>query len=110
MKAIVPDKYGSPDALDLREIDRRAVDADSVLVWVRAASVNAFDWHIEEAAAYRWWDTPPYRAFAIRGRFNQGSGSSSMVRGHAQGKSRHHGVTRVSRWAPIAETPLTRPV
>ena len=79
MKAIVPDKYGSPDVLDLREIDRPAVDADSVLLWVRAASDNAFDWHIEEAAAYRWWDTPPYMAFAIRGRFNQGSGSSSLV-------------------------------
>src|SRR2546427_12753722 len=44
MKAIVRDKYGSPDVLDLREIAKPAVEDDHVLVRVHAASVNAGDW------------------------------------------------------------------
>ncbi len=44
MKAIVQDKYGSPDVLELREIDRPAIKGDEVLVRVRAAAVNPADW------------------------------------------------------------------
>ncbi len=40
MKAIVQDKYGSPDVLELREIDKPVVEDDEVLVRVRAASVH----------------------------------------------------------------------
>lgn len=46
MKAIVQERYGSPDGLVLREIDQPAVGDDHVLVKVRAASVNAADWHL----------------------------------------------------------------
>jgi NADPH:quinone reductase-like Zn-dependent oxidoreductase len=46
MKAIVQERYGSPDFLALQEIDRPAVGEDQVLVAVRAASVNAADWHL----------------------------------------------------------------
>jgi NADPH:quinone reductase-like Zn-dependent oxidoreductase len=46
MKAIVQDRYGSPDGLRLRDIDRPVVGDDDVLVRVRAASVNAADWHL----------------------------------------------------------------
>lgn len=46
MKAIVQERYGSPDGLVLREIDKPAVGDDQVLVKVRAASVNAADWHL----------------------------------------------------------------
>ncbi len=45
MKAIVQDGYGSADALQLREIERPVVTEGRVLVRVRAASVNALDWH-----------------------------------------------------------------
>src|SRR3972149_11586463 len=45
MQAIRNPEYGPPDALKLREIDKPAVDADGVLVRVRAASVNPVDWH-----------------------------------------------------------------
>ena len=38
MKAIVQDRYGSPDVLELREIDEPMVKDDEVLVRVRAAS------------------------------------------------------------------------
>jgi NADPH:quinone reductase-like Zn-dependent oxidoreductase len=46
MRAIVQDRYGSPDGLQLREIDKPIVGDDRVLVRVRAASVNAADWHL----------------------------------------------------------------
>ena len=45
MKAIVRDTYGSPDCLDLQEIDKPALTDDGVLVRVRAASVNPADWY-----------------------------------------------------------------
>ena len=46
MKAIVQTEYGSPDVLSLQEVDKPLVTANSVLVQVRAASVNAGDWHL----------------------------------------------------------------
>ncbi len=45
MKAIVQEGSGSADVLKLREIERPAVTEGRVLVRVRAASVNALDWH-----------------------------------------------------------------
>src|SRR5438093_13003144 len=45
MKAIVQHGSGSADVLQLREIDKPVVTDGSVLVRVRAASVNALDWH-----------------------------------------------------------------
>jgi NADPH:quinone reductase-like Zn-dependent oxidoreductase len=44
MKAIIQDRYGSPDALELTEIDPTATGDDEVLR-VRAASVHADVWH-----------------------------------------------------------------
>jgi len=46
MQAVVHTRYGPPEALELREVDRPAPDADEVLVRVRVASVNAADWHV----------------------------------------------------------------
>jgi NADPH:quinone reductase-like Zn-dependent oxidoreductase len=46
MKAIVQDRYGAPDVLQLREIERPVVRDDEVLVRVRAASVHADVWHV----------------------------------------------------------------
>ena len=45
MRAIIQDGYGSADVLRLQEIDKPVVADDGVLVRVRAASVNALDWH-----------------------------------------------------------------
>ncbi len=45
MKAIVLCKYGSPDVLELKEVDKPVAADDDVLVRVRAASVNPYDWH-----------------------------------------------------------------
>lgn len=52
MKAIVRDKYGSPDVLELRAIDRPVVKDDEVLVRVRAAAVNIGDWHLLRGLPY----------------------------------------------------------
>jgi len=45
MKAVFYTRYGSPDVLELKEIDRPVPLDDEVLVKVHAASVNAYDWH-----------------------------------------------------------------
>src|SRR5689334_6603483 len=45
MKAIVQTGYGSPEFLELREIDPPAVADDAVRVRIHAASINALDWH-----------------------------------------------------------------
>jgi len=45
MKAFVYTQYGSPDVLELREVEKPAPKADEVMVKVHAASVNALDWH-----------------------------------------------------------------
>jgi NADPH:quinone reductase-like Zn-dependent oxidoreductase len=46
MKAIVREKYGSPDVLELRDVVKPAPLDNKVLVEVHAASVNALDWHL----------------------------------------------------------------
>lgn len=52
MKAIAQDRYGSPDVLELREVDTPAVADEEVLVRVHAASVNARDWHLMRGDPY----------------------------------------------------------
>jgi NADPH:quinone reductase-like Zn-dependent oxidoreductase len=45
MKAIVQERYGSADVLEIREIERPNVEDDEVLVRVRATSVHPDVWH-----------------------------------------------------------------
>jgi NADPH:quinone reductase-like Zn-dependent oxidoreductase len=52
MKAIVQEKYGIPDALELREIDKPVVKDDEVLVRVHAASVHPDVWHVVRGLPY----------------------------------------------------------
>jgi NADPH:quinone reductase-like Zn-dependent oxidoreductase len=52
MKAVVYDRYGSPDVLELTEIDQPVVRPDQVLVRVRAASLNPADWHFMRGLPY----------------------------------------------------------
>lgn len=52
MKAIVYHEYGSPDVLTLREVAEPAVAATSVLVQIRAASANPYDWHFMRGMPY----------------------------------------------------------
>jgi NADPH:quinone reductase-like Zn-dependent oxidoreductase len=46
MKAIVYEEYGAPAVLELQEVDKPVFRDDDVLVQVRAASVNPYDWHL----------------------------------------------------------------
>ncbi len=46
MKAIVYHKYGSPDVLNLEEVQTPPPKDDEALVKVHAASVNAWDWDL----------------------------------------------------------------
>ena len=45
MKAFVLRSYGSPDALDLTDLDEPVPADDEVLVRVLATSINPYDWH-----------------------------------------------------------------
>jgi NADPH:quinone reductase-like Zn-dependent oxidoreductase len=46
MKAIVQERFGPPDVLQLVDTDPPEVGADDVLVRVHAAALNPADWHI----------------------------------------------------------------
>jgi NADPH:quinone reductase-like Zn-dependent oxidoreductase len=46
MKAIVRTRYGSPDVLELQEVEKPVPKDGEVLVQVHAASVNTLDWHV----------------------------------------------------------------
>ena len=52
MRAIVQDRYGSPDVLELRDIDKPVVGDDDVLVRVHAAGVHIGDRHIMTGLPY----------------------------------------------------------
>lgn len=45
MQAIVYRRYGPPDVLEYEELDRPIPAPGEVLIQVRAASVNPYDWH-----------------------------------------------------------------
>jgi NADPH:quinone reductase-like Zn-dependent oxidoreductase len=52
MKAIVQDRYGSPDVLQLRDINKPEIGVDDVLVRVHAAGVHIGDWHLMTGEPY----------------------------------------------------------
>ncbi len=52
MKAIVYCDYGSPEVLKLETIAKPVPNDDQVLVRVRAASVNPYDWHFMRGEPY----------------------------------------------------------
>ena len=45
MKAIVRERYGMPDVLELREVERPTIEDHQVLVRVHASSVNPAEWY-----------------------------------------------------------------
>ncbi|MFD9321716.1 NAD(P)-dependent alcohol dehydrogenase [Streptomyces sp. NPDC060053] len=52
MKAIVQERFGPPDVLELVDVDRPEVSAGQVTVRVRAAALNPYDWHMLRGDPY----------------------------------------------------------
>ena len=52
MQAIVFEKYGPPDVLELKEIEKPNPEDDEVLIKVHAASVNSWDWELLRGTPY----------------------------------------------------------
>jgi len=52
MKAIQFTQYGSPDVLQLKDIDKPTPTADEVLVKIHASTANPLDWHIMRGEPY----------------------------------------------------------
>ena len=83
MKAIVQDKYGSPDILQLREIDRPTVGDDEVLVRVHAAGVDQGVWHLMAGLPYLL----RVAGFGLRAPKNPVRGSDAAGRVEAVGEN-----------------------
>jgi NADPH:quinone reductase-like Zn-dependent oxidoreductase len=59
MRAVVYDRYGSPDVLRLEDVAKPVPKADEVLVKVHATTVNRSDIHIREANRSTSWAAVP---------------------------------------------------
>lgn len=51
-RAVVHDRYGSPDVLELRHIETPTPGPGDVLLRVHAASLNPYDWHFTTGTPY----------------------------------------------------------
>jgi len=49
MKAYIYTKYGPPEVLEFKDIEKPAPNDDQVLVKIQGASINAYDWHLMTA-------------------------------------------------------------
>lgn len=52
MRAALRERYGSPDVVQVREVEAPALTDDGVLVRVHASSVNAGDWYVLTGTPY----------------------------------------------------------
>lgn len=52
MKAIIFEKYGSPDVLELKEVEKPTPNDDQLLIKVKATAVNPLDWHRYRGAPF----------------------------------------------------------
>jgi NADPH:quinone reductase-like Zn-dependent oxidoreductase len=59
MKALIRDRYGSADVLEVRDVERPVPAAGEVLVRVHAASLNDWDWGLLQSPTIPFLRTPP---------------------------------------------------
>jgi NADPH:quinone reductase-like Zn-dependent oxidoreductase len=52
MKAAVYTRYGPPDVVQIADVEKPAPKDDEVLIKIRAASVNPYDWHFIRGTPY----------------------------------------------------------
>ncbi len=52
MRAVINERYGAAEVLELRELPMPELEADQVLVRVHAAAVNPLDWHFMTGTPY----------------------------------------------------------
>ncbi len=52
MKAMVYERYGSPDVLELKELDKPTPKDDEVLIKVHAVSINDWDWGLLQGTPF----------------------------------------------------------
>jgi len=52
MKAMIYENYGSPDVLEIKEIEKPIVKNNEILIKVHAASVTPLDWHFLTGTPY----------------------------------------------------------
>ena len=52
MQAIVQDRYGSADVLELADIDRPVPAGNEVLIQIQAAGLHRGDWHVMTGLPY----------------------------------------------------------
>jgi NADPH:quinone reductase-like Zn-dependent oxidoreductase len=52
MKAVICTRYGSPDVLQLQEVEKPSPCEDEVLIRIHAASINARDWRLMRAKPF----------------------------------------------------------
>jgi len=52
MKAAVYNRYGPPDVVQIKDVEKPVPGDDEVLIKVRAASVNPADWHLVRGKPY----------------------------------------------------------
>src|SRR6188508_783067 len=88
MTAVVQERYGGPEVLAVRDVVRPEPAAGQVLVAVRAAALNAADWHLMRGLPLFARLTVGLRA--PRGRV-RGSDVAGVVEAVGPG---------VTRWAP----------
>jgi NADPH:quinone reductase-like Zn-dependent oxidoreductase len=63
MKALVRDRYGPPDVLEVRDVEQPVPRAGEVLLRVHAASINDWDWGLLQGPTLPFLRNPPKPIF-----------------------------------------------